>query len=304
MNIDENSKIVIFGDDGFISNYLIRRLAKTNAKITLVDKHANLQKDFSLMSSVGQISFNKMPNNEIEWGDIFFHATHVINLTDIFFETKKSTFEFINVELARKIAYFAKLNDVDVLIHLSAITCKSSKSKYNISKLSGEKAVLSEFPEAVIFRPSLIFGPEDRFLNFFIRIVKHSFFVPMLVSGKTKFQPIYVDDVANAIEKCCYLAKSKISGKIFEIGGEQQYSMKQLVKIIASLMQKKRIFVSMPLSLSLILVYIFKVALYPLLTVEKVRFFKKNNVITASNAIDELNIAPRNLNYELKRYIG
>ncbi|MDJ1304781.1 MAG: complex I NDUFA9 subunit family protein [Candidatus Midichloria sp.] len=304
MNIDENSRVVIFGGSGFVGRYVIRRLAKTNAKIIVVGRSASFRQDLSLMCSIGQISFQKVPNLEMEWQQLLAGSTHVINLIGILFQTKKETFQSVHIELAEKIAHFARLNNVSRLVHISALTCKTSKSDYSMSKISGERAVLNEFPEAVILRPSVIFGPEDRFLNLFAKIIRYSFFVPMVVLGKTKFQPIYVDDVAAAIEKCCNLPDSKVAGKIFEIGGEKQYSLKQLFKLIASLINKRRIFIPLPFILSLLMAYVLQTILpTPILTADQVKSLKKNSVITSENALEELGIKPQNLNFILARYI-
>ncbi|MDJ1257722.1 MAG: complex I NDUFA9 subunit family protein [Candidatus Midichloria sp.] len=304
MNIDENSRVVIFGGSGFVGRYVIRRLAKTNAKIIIVGRSASFRQDLSLMCSIGQISFRKVPNLEMEWQQLLAESTHVINLIGILFQTKKETFQSVHIELAEKIAHFARLNNVSRLVHISALTCKTSKSDYSMSKISGERAVLNEFPEAVILRPSVIFGPEDRFLNLFAKIIRYSFFVPMVVLGKTKFQPIYVDDVAAAIEKCCNLTDSQVAGKIFEIGGEKQYSLKQLFKLIASLINKRRIFIPLPFILSLLMAYVLQTILpTPILTADQVKSLKKNSVITSENALEELGIKPQNLNFILARYI-
>ncbi|CAG7590671.1 MAG: complex I NDUFA9 subunit family protein [Candidatus Midichloria sp.] len=304
MNIDENSRIVIFGGSGFVGRYVIRRLAKTNAKIIVVGRSASFRQDLSLMCSVGQISFQKVPNLEMEWQKLLVGATHVINLIGILFQTKKETFQAVHIELAEKIAHFARVNNVSKLVHISALTCKTSKSDYSISKISGERAVLNKFPEAVILRPSVIFGSEDRFLNLFAKIIRYSFFVPMVVLGKTKFQPIYVDDVAAAIEKCCNLPDSQVAGKIFEIGGEKQYSLKQLFKLIASLINKRRIFIPLPFSLSLLIAYVLQTIFpTPILTADQVKSLKKNSVVTSENALEELGVKPQNLNFILARYI-
>ncbi|MDJ1407604.1 MAG: complex I NDUFA9 subunit family protein [Candidatus Midichloria sp.] len=304
MNIDENSRIVVFGGSGFVGRYVIRRLAKTNAKIIVVGRSASFRQDLSLMCSVGQISFQKVPNLEMEWQKLLVGTTHMINLIGILFQTKNETFQAVHIELAEKIAHFARANNVSKLVHISALTCKTSKSDYSISKISGEMAVLNKFPEAVILRPSVIFGSEDRFLNLFAKIIRYSFFVPMVVLGKTKFQPIYVDDVAAAIEKCCNLPDSQVAGKIFEIGGEKQYSLKQLFKLIASLINKRRIFIPLPFSLSLLIAYVLQTIFpTPILTADQVKSLKKNSVVTSENALEELGVKPQNLNFILARYI-
>ncbi|CAK6537791.1 MAG: DUF2867 domain-containing protein [Candidatus Midichloria mitochondrii] len=304
MDIDENSRVVIFGGSGFVGRYVIRRLAKTNAKIIVVGRSASFRQDLSLMCSVGQVSFQKVPNLKMEWQELLAGSTHVINLIGILFQTKKETFQSVHIELAEKIAHFARLNNVSRLVHISALTCKTSKSDYSMSKISGESAVLNEFPEAVILRPSVIFGSEDRFLNLFAKIIRYSFFVPMVVLGKTKFQPIYVDDVAASIEKCCNLPDSQVAGKIFEIGGKKQYSLKQLFKLIASLINKRRIFIPLPFSLSLLVAYVLQTILpTPILTADQVKFLKKSSVVTSENALEELGIKPQSLNFILARYI-
>lgn len=137
MNIDENSKVVIFGGSGFVGRYVIRRLAKTNAKITVVERSASFRQDLSLMCAIGQISFQKVPNLEMGWQELLEGVTYVINLIGILFQTKKETFQSVHIELAEKIAHFARLNNASRFVHISALTCKTSESDYSISKISG-----------------------------------------------------------------------------------------------------------------------------------------------------------------------
>ena len=301
--MDENSKVVIFGGAGFLGHYVVRRLAKSNARIVVVGRSAVFQNNFTIMCDVGQISFKKLPSTEIEWCDLLSNATHVINLIGILSQTKNETFQAIHVELAKKIACFAKLNKVYRVIHISALTCKTNKSNFSSSKVAGEVSVLKEFPEAVILRPSVMFGAEDNFLNLFIKVIKYTFFVPMIIWGRTKLQPVYVDDVAAAIEWCCNGSASDVEGKIFELGGDEQYSIKQLMKMLASLTHKKRIFIPIPFFLSLVLGYCLQLLQFRLLTIDHVRSLQKNSVIASENGLEVFGIKPKNMHFVIRKYI-
>ena len=301
--MDENSKIVIFGGLGFLGRYVVNRLAKSNARIVVVGRSAVFRSDFTTMCAVGQVSFQKLPSTKADWNTLLSNATHVVSLINILFETQNETFQIDYVELTEKIAHFAKLNGVSRFVHVSALACKTNKSNYVITKVAGERAVLKEFPEAVILRPSVMFGVEDNFFNLFAKIIKYSFFVPMIVLGRTKLQPVYVDDVAAALEKCCDSTALDVEGKIFEVAGNRQYSMKQLMKMLAELMHRKRIFIPIPFFLSLIIAYFLQMLPFHLLTVDQVRSLQKNSVVVSENALEIFGIKPKSLHFFLKKYI-
>lgn len=182
------------------------------------------------MGNVGQITLERCNVRDdatvqaaIEGSDI------VINLVGILYEKGKQTFQAVHVESAKRIAEAAKKACVKQLrLHISALgVSKDSLSNYARSKTSGESAVLSAFPEAVIVRPSVIFGPEDNFFNKLARLACWGNLA--LVGEKTKFQPVYVGDVAEAILIIC---QKEIKGRVFELGGPKVYLFRELAKFV------------------------------------------------------------------------
>ena len=298
----ETDVFVIFGGSGFVGRYLLRRIARSNARIKVIGRSSVPQPKILMSGAVGQITTHKSPSSEKEWTDLLQNATHVINLVGILNESKAQTFEQIHVELAKNIAKYSKKSCVKKLIHVSALTNKS-KSKYALSKMSGEKAVLKEYSNAVIIRPSLIFGPEDKSINMFASLVKYFPVIPMFVKGVTKFQPIYVDDVAQVIEKCCDMDDNAISGKIFEIGGKNQYSMFQLFQMISAILNKKRLFVPIPFYMSIVLSSMLELCRLPLITKDQVVSLKSNSVLHNLSWIDFFDINPTDLRHTLDKYI-
>lgn len=154
----------------------------------------------------------------------------VINLIGILNETKQHTFQNIHVETAEKIAKAATAKKVPMLIHFSSMGVENHKlSKYAKSKVDGEKAVISAFPKAIVIKPSVVFGKEDKFFNKFAKLATILPFLPLIGGGNTQFQPIYVKDIAELVYQ---IIINKYSKRIYNVGGPEIYSFKDLLKFI------------------------------------------------------------------------
>jgi NADH dehydrogenase len=303
--ININDTITIFGGNGFIGNYLVKELASTGARIKIVTRNPEVNDELKVCGAVGQITL--IYGDITSFKDIEANikgSTYVINLVGIFHEKGKNTFNNIHVQAAKNIALSCFNNNVKRLIHVSALGIdRNFNSKYASSKLEGEREALRIFPNSVAVRPSVVFGPEDNFINLFNRISRLSPILPLIGGGETRFQPVYVLDVAKAIAKCLTLEDEKICGKIIELGGSKTYSLRDIYQLILRFTKRKRILLSLPYSLAKVMAFFLGLLPSPLLTLDQVELLKTDNVLKNSNALEDLNITPTNMEAIISRYL-
>jgi NADH dehydrogenase len=210
-------------------------------------------------------------------------ASGVVNLVGLLYETGKQTFKSLHVDASDAIARAAARKGVRSMVQVSAIGASPrGRSDYSKTKGRGEEAVRAAFPAATILRPSILFGPEDDFLNRFAAMAQSSPFLPLIGGGKTKFQPIHAQDVAEAIVGA--LERPEAAGRVFELGGPRVYSFRQLMDFMLTTIQRKRLYVSLPFFLAEPLGGLFAfgakiVPLPPVLTADQVRSLKSDNVV-------------------------
>lgn len=236
----------IFGGSGFIGRYAVQALAKTGARIRVVARDPHLAAHVKPLAALGQL--------DIVRGDILDPASvaravegadGAVNLVGILKESYGHGFDAMHVTGARNIAAAASAAGLDALVHVSAIGADpASASAYGRSKGEGEAAVRAAFPAATILRPSVVFGPEDDFLNRFAGLMRMAPVMPV-VSGDTKFQPVYVADVAKAIA-AALADPIRHGGKTYWLGGPRVVSMRELLKWIAEVTGRKPAFVEVP----------------------------------------------------------
>ena len=196
-------QITIFGGSGFIGRHTVRRLAGEGAIIrvpTRDPENALVLKPAGNVAQVVPIACNIRSDNSV--AAAIGRSDAVINLLGILFERGRNTFEALHVETAARIARLAKEQGATQFIQMSALGADAgSFSVYARSKAAGEQAVRTFFPEAAILRPSIVFGPEDNFFNLFATLARFFPALPLINNGATNFQPVYVGDVAKAIER-------------------------------------------------------------------------------------------------------
>ena len=170
------------------------------------------------------------------------------------------------------------------------------------SKFEGEKNIKENFKSSVILRPSIVFGPEDKFFNTFASLAQFSPFLPLIGGGKTKFAPIYVGDVAKAIVKVLELNNS--APKIYELGGPQNYSFKELMEILLTEIKKKRLLIPIPFGFAKFQSYFLQMMPNPLLTPDQVELLKHNNVVSGEHPnLKDLGITGTPIKNILSKYI-
>jgi uncharacterized protein YbjT (DUF2867 family) len=229
----------IFGGTGFIGRHLVRRLARQGYVVRLATRDTERAAQLKPMGGVGQIVPLHVPTDKVVAIDrAVIGADLVINLAGILAEKHKGDFERVHATGPRLIAERASAGGVQHFVHVSAIGADAgSRSGYGRSKGRGEAAVASAFPGAVILRPSIVFGPEDAFFNRFAGMARLSPVMPV-ISGDTRFQPVYVGDVADAIVVA--LALPPTAPRLFELAGPAVFTFRELMRYVLAVTQRKR----------------------------------------------------------------
>ena len=274
--------VTIFGGSGFVGRHVVRALAKRGYRIRVAVRRPDLAGHLQPLGNVGQISFvqanlryRKSVDRAVDGAD------HVINCVGVLFESGRNTFEAVQEFGARAVAEAARATGA-TLTHISAIGADaSSQASYARTKGRAEAAILETLPAAVILRPSIIFGPEDGFFNKFAEMARFSPVLPLIGGGKTRFQPVYVTDVAEAVARS---VDGKLTGgTIYELGGPQVLSFRECLDIMLKTIDRKRSFVSLPFGIASLMGSVASLVPFitPPLTADQVVLLKSDNVVSA-----------------------
>ncbi len=239
----------VFGGSGFIGRYVVNRLAQRGFIVRVAVREPAHALFLKTAGAVGQIVPLGAPiTNEADIYRCIEGAEVVVNLVGILAERRRGDFQRIHVDGAERVARLAASCGVTRLVHISAIGADpGSASRYGASKAAGEAAVRQGFPAATILRPSIVFGQEDRFFNRFARIAQLSPVMPV-VSGETKFQPVYVGDVADAV--MASLARAGSAGGLFELGGPRVWTFREILGYILTETERRRLMLDVPMGLA------------------------------------------------------
>jgi len=303
--MQNNQKIIaIFGAGGFLGKHLMRQLTKLDYRVKVATRNPYLKGYLKPLGNPGQIElFKTNIFNPEDIKQVLKNCDLVINLVGILYETRKQKFNQVHVKFPYLLSNLCNEIGVKNLVHISALGVGEGHiSKYMQSKLEGEKNIQKVFKPSVILRPSLVFGPEDKFFNAFASIAQFSPALPLIGGGKTKFSPIYVGDVAKAIVKTLKLENSK--PKIFELGGPKNYSFKELMEILLKEIKKKRFLIPIPFSVAKLQSYFLQMMPNPLLTSDQVDMLKYNNIVSGEHpTLEDLGIRGKTIQSILPKYI-
>ncbi|MDX2083287.1 MAG: complex I NDUFA9 subunit family protein [Rickettsiales bacterium] len=298
---------VIFGGSGFVGKSVIRKLLKQGFRIKVItrdkEKSAFL-KTFAAPDFLTLINWNYQNFDQLD--SIISGADFVVNLVGILAEENKNDFDRFHTELSKKIAQKCQEFQVKNLVYVSALGVdKTSKSKYAASKIAAEKAILENFSQAIILRPSIIFGEDDNFFNKFAAMSKTLPILPLINHGQTKFQPIYVEDLAEIISKIPDHKKlhDKNQNKIYEIGSDKIYSFKELLQLIGNYCDRRIIFINLPFFAAKILAFFLEIFTKKILTQDQVEMLKIDNVISENNFKQDFSINPKSIAEIVPNYI-
>ncbi len=280
--LEQGSLVTVIGGSGFIGRNAVRALAAEGWRVRAATRRPDLAGHLQPMGAVGQIHAVQA---NVRYPDSVRRAAEgaeaVVNLTGILHKSGAQTFQSVHVAGARAAAKAAREAGAKVFVHVSAIGAdRKSWAKYSRTKAAGEAAVLAEFPEAVILRPSVVFGPEDQLFNRFAAMARMSPFLPLIGGGKTRFQPVYVGDVAAAIAFAC-AGKAK-KRTIYELGGPDVATLRRIMDLTQQWSGHKRWYVRIPFWLAQVGAFVtvpLPNGLRPL-TVDQVRALTEPNVVS------------------------
>ncbi|MDA9731207.1 complex I NDUFA9 subunit family protein [Candidatus Pelagibacter sp.] len=296
---------LIFGGSGQIGRNLIRKLAKNNYKMTIVTR--NIHQKSYLIKTQANAGFIDIVEasifDEKKIRKLFENAEICINLVGILYEKKGgNSFHNIHSVFPMLLAKLSKEYKLKQFIHLSALGINEAiDSKYASSKLDGETSILKNFPRATILRPSIVYSIDDNFTTNFMNLLSKLPIFPLYYTGKTKFMPIHCSDLTDIIYDV--ISKKKQSN-IIECVGPEVLTLKDMIKILLRLIDKKRLLINMPLLLANVSANFFQLFPKPLLTVDQLKLLKYDNIPSGKYKTNlEINIPSRKFfEVEVKKY--
>ncbi|MCV6587030.1 MAG: complex I NDUFA9 subunit family protein [Marinibacterium sp.] len=305
------SKLVtIIGGSGFIGRYIARRMAKEGWRVRVAVRRPNealFVKPYGAVGQVEPVLCNIRDDASVALA--VQGADAVVNCVGILAEHGKNSFDAVQAEGAGRVAQAAAAAGVAQMVHISAIGADpASDSQYARSKGDGEAAVLAHMPNAVILRPSIVFGPEDQFFNRFAGMSRVSPILP-LVGAETRFQPVYVDDVAKAAVEAVL---GRAAPGVYELGGPEVMSFRELMQEMLTVIRRRRLVKGMPFWMAWVMAFDFDITekisfgLLPnvFLTRDQVRNLSRDNVVSDdARGFADLGVKPVALEAVLPEYL-
>jgi NADH dehydrogenase len=291
--IPSSKLVTIFGASGFLGRHIVRALANEGWRVRAAVRHPNTGHFLKPMGRVGQIQLLKTNvTDEAAVDSALRGADAAINLVGVLYQSGSQRFEALHAEAAERIARLAASHGVARLLHVSALgAAKDSASLYARTKAAGEARVMAAFAGATIFRPSIVFGPEDDFFNRFAFLARMSPILPLIGGGHTRFQPVYAGDVARAAVTA--LTDPTTAGKTYELGGPEAMSFKEILQLVLKQTQRKRLLVPVPFAIARMKAAVLGLLPKPLLTLDQVRLLEQDNVVSdGALTLRDLGIVP------------
>lgn len=301
--------VTIFGGSGFVGRYIARRLAKEGWRVRVAVRNVNeamFVRPYGVVGQVEPVFCNIRDDASV--AAVTDGADAVVNCVGVLDEIGKNTFDAVQAEGAERIAKAAAAAGIDMMVQISAIGADaSSDSKYARTKAIGEEAVLAHMPNAVILRPSIVFGPEDQFFNRFAGMARFGPVLPVVGAG-TRFQPVYVDDVAAAAELA--LTGAAAPG-IYELGGPDVADFRELMTQMLAEIRRRRLIVNIPFWAARIMAFFAELGqtlslgvIKAPVTNDQVTNLAKDNVVAPdAKGFAELGIEPKAMDAILPDYL-
>lgn len=300
----EVTRVVVFGGSGFIGRRIVEHLSARGLSVRIAARNPE--------AAHGRLATSMPAGTEVVEADIHDDTTvaaavrdmdAVINLVGILYEKGRQTFSAVHDQGARRIAAAARTAGAARLVQMSALGADAgSASAYARSKAAGEASVRQAFPGANIVRPSIVFGPEDDFFNKFAGIARYSPALPLIGGGETRFQPVFVDDVAAAF--ATIIKDPATAGTTFELGGPGVYSFRDLMEMLLDRMGVRRVLVPIPFTAAAAEAFFLEWLPTPPLTRDQVALLKSDNVVGGVEpTLHDLQIKPTPLDSILPLYI-
>jgi len=301
--------VTVFGGSGFVGRHVVRALARRGYRVRVAVRRPDLAGFLQPLGGVGQIhAVQANIRNRASIERAVAGADAVVNLCGILYKSGRQTFDAVQAFGPGAVAEASKAAGVGRMVHVSAIGADAqSDSQYARSKAAGEAAVLKAFPEAVVMRPSIVFGPEDDFFNRFAAMARFMPVLPLIGGGATRFQPVYVGDVAEAISLGVD-GKLK-AGTIYELGGPEVLTFKDLLEYILEVTGRKRLLAPLPFGVARLKAQFLQLMPKPLLTVDQVRQLGRDNVvseaaISGKRTLEGIGLEPRAIETVVPTYLA
>ncbi len=296
----------VFGGTGFLGTQIVRELADRGITVkvaTRVPERAYFLKPCGVVGQVVPFACDYSDPESVR--NAVSGADYVVNCIGILFEKgKKSKFQRAHVDTPAMIAKACTDEKVPRFVHVSALACDKGTSKYAKTKREGETAVTNNFSKATILRPSVIFGEGDNFFNMFAELSRYLPFLPLIGGGKTKFQPVFVGDVADAAMKVLFSASDVYQGKTYQLGGPEVVDFKAVYEILFKHTGRKRKLVPLPFAIARIEATFLSLLPNPLLTPDQVESLKTDNIVDDSAlSFREFDITPKSMDLILPKYL-
>eukprot|EP01132_Coremiostelium_polycephalum_P003363 gene3363-4216_t len=307
MTITKPKLVTIFGGSGFVGRHVVRALTKRGYRVRVAVRRPDLAFHLQPLGGVGQIQAVQA-NLRYRWSidRAVAGSDHVINLVGIAYESGAQRFSTVHEFGARAVAEAARAAGVP-LTHMSALGADAhSSSLYASTKGRAEAAVRETLPDAVIIRPSIVFGPEDDFFNRFAGMARISPFLPLIGGGKTRFQPVYVGDLAEVFARSVDGALN--AGQVYELGGAEVLTFRQCLQETLRIIGRKRILLSIPWWVAKLQGSVLGLLPKPLLTKDQVVLLQKDSVVSEAakkenRTLEGLGIQPQTIETILPSYL-
>ncbi|MGE5770957.1 MAG: complex I NDUFA9 subunit family protein [Hyphomicrobiales bacterium] len=299
--------VTVYGGSGFLGRHVVRALAKRHYRIRVAVRRPELAGYLQPLGRVGQIHAVQANLRHAASVEAAARGAEVlINLVGILFERGRQRFEAVHAYGAEQVALAASAHGAR-LVHVSAIGADAnSTSAYGRSKANAERLILAAQPSAAIMRPSIMFGPEDDFFNRFAALARFSPALPLIGGGLTRFQPVFVGDVAQAIADA--VDGTARPGIMYELGGPDVRTFKELMQYVLATIERKRLLITVPFFLAKAQATILQYFPKPLLTPDQVELLRVDNVVshaakTEMRTLQGLGIEPETIEAIVPSYL-
>ncbi|MEE8445018.1 MAG: complex I NDUFA9 subunit family protein [Alphaproteobacteria bacterium] len=297
--------VCVFGGTGFVGRHVVRCLARAGARVRVVGRDPEAGMHLKPMGEPGQIVLTG--GDLLDAGSVAAAAADadmVVNLVGILYESGRYTFAEVHAEGARRVAEAARGGGAGRLVQISAIgASRRSPAVYARTKAAGEAAAAKAFPGATVVRPSIVFGPEDEFFNRFAALAQMAPALPLFGGGHTRFQPVYVGDLADAIVRI--LGDRQTAGKTYELGGPDIFTFREVLELVLRHTGRSRLLVPLPFWVADLQASVLERLPKPLLTRDQVKMLKRDNVVgRKALGLAELGIAPTAVDAVIPAYLA
>lgn len=296
----------VFGGTGFIGRQVVRELARRGVTVKVATRVPAAAYFLRTNGLVGQIvPFYCDYADESSIARAVAGSDYVINCIGILSERRKGDFKRLQADLPGAIARACTVSRARRFVHISALGADKSNARYAQSKLAGEEEVRKNFPSATILRPSVVFGEDDNFFNKFASLARFVPFMPLIGGGATKFQPVYVGDVADAVMAALDPSRQDVKGQTYELGGPETVTLKEIYQGLFAYTHQRRKLMRLPWGLAKVQAFFLQMAPGAPLTVDQVEMLKTDNIVSpGAKGLAELSVKPTAMELVLPRYLS